>query len=118
MTEGLLDDYTLWSYAVRLFAQDTLGVKSQQNKPAWQVDNASRLSELSQRRKTAYASFAQGGSRESYRRVCKDARREIRTIMNTWWRDKAKAIQEAVDSKEPNALYAGQRAAKHLSQST
>ena len=31
------------------------------------------------------------------------------TIMNTWWRDKAKTIQEAVDSKEPNALYAGQR---------
>ena len=29
--------------------------------------------------------------------------------MNTWWRDKAKAIQEALDSKEPNALYAGQR---------
>ena len=27
MIEGLVDDYTLWSYAVRLFAQDALGAQ-------------------------------------------------------------------------------------------
>ena len=35
-----------------------------------------------------------------YRQVCKETRREIRKNMT-------KAIQEAVDGKEPNALYAG-----------
>ena len=105
--EGLLDECEFWSYGLRRFAEEQVGLPPVIKRPQWQLDNTARLGELSRMRLAAFEAYVNGGSKEAYRTTCKSARREIRSIMNCWWRNKAALIQEQVDNKEPHAVYAG-----------
>ncbi|CAE7255898.1 unnamed protein product, partial [Symbiodinium natans] len=88
-SDGLLDDYELWSHGVRIFAEEQVGVKRLVTRPQWQIDNSSRLEELSRKRLRAYEAFANGGPRDVYK-------------------------SEKVDNKEPHVVYAGQRELKEV----
>ncbi|CAE7264095.1 unnamed protein product [Symbiodinium sp. KB8] len=78
--EGLLDEYELWSYGLRRFAEEQVGLPPVVKRPQWQMDNIVRLGELSRLRLSAFDAFVNGGSKEAYRAMCKSARVPVSSV--------------------------------------
>ncbi|CAE7564241.1 CFDP2 [Symbiodinium natans] len=95
MVEGFFDEgYELFGYALRKVAHKCLGAVPVEGGPQWKLDNAPKLART------------KGGE---YKAACKKAKNQVQQLINTWWKEKAAAIQEAVDAKDPNYQFAGYR---------
>ena len=110
MAEGFFDEgYELFGYAVRKVASKCLGEVSRDPMPEWKKANADRLAELSIQKREAASKSPLGCQSKEYKRVCRDAKKEVRRILNTWWAAKAESIQQQVDAKDHNHQFAGYR---------
>ena len=77
--------------------------------PEWKRVNQGKLLELSQRKIEAAASSRLGHKSEAYKEACKVCKREVKKLINGWWCQKARAIQEPVDCKDHNYQFAAYR---------
>ena len=94
-----------WTAAVREAGEEVLGHKPNRTRPQWQTDNSQRIQQISDEKREAF----QSGDRERYRQACKTARRKMRAILNEWWNDQAKQIQEAEDRHDTKGVFDGVR---------
>ena len=75
-------------------------------RPAWQQDNAAEQEELSGRRQAAFQHKHESAqAARDHKQACSANSKRVTSILNQWWADKANAVQEAVDRKEPNHEY-------------
>ena len=103
--DGLFDEgYTLFGRAVRRVGASQLGVVPNYKQPQWKIDNQAKLLELSEHKRAVARKHAES---QEYKQACKYVKRETRRLINLWWTNKAKSIQEKVDAKEPNHQFAG-----------
>ena len=106
--EGLTDEYELWSHGLRRCAETSLGFVKANQRPQWQLDNQAALAALSCKKQEAFRRRNSGASAfQEYKEVCKDNRKQVRRILNTWWATQAEEIQQAVNRKDPNHQYQG-----------
>ena len=108
--EGILNNLSLWSKDVRSTAETVIGTQERKRRPQWQLDNAEELARLSKIKQEAFAQFQAHPEKETeYRRICRENRKQVQSILNQWWSTQAEAIQQAVNRKEPNHQYQGFR---------
>ena len=115
MSEGLFDEgYHIFGHALRVVGEKRLGVVPLQNAPEWKIQNHDRLCELSELKRAAAESSPEGVRSKQYKALSSRVKKETRAMLNKWWKDKAAAIQAAVDSKDHNYQFAGYRELRKL----
>ena len=92
---------------IRIVAEEVLP-KPENDRPAWQKENAERLKKLSRERQQAFFELQQQESAENrtiYRRVCKNNRREIRRMIAKWWDGRLKTMEKAAEHGDAKSLH-------------
>ena len=109
MSEGFFDEgYPLFGHAMRVGAKK-VGTVEGSALPEWKQVNQDRLAELSVLKKRTAQKAPQGVRSAEFKRVAAAAKKEVRQMINKWWREKAAYIQERVDAKDHNHQFAGYR---------
>lgn len=88
-------------------AEESVGYKRAQARPQWQEDNSKALDAIAKNKAAAYAKMQEAKRRiphkkaattkaaAAYRQAKKDARSEVRKILNDWWKGVADRMEEA-----------------------
>ena len=101
MSEGFFDEgYPLFGHAMRVVGAKKVGTVEGSALPEWKQVNQDRLAELSVLKKRTAQKAPQGVRSAEFKRVAAAAKKEVRQMINKWWREKAARIQERVDAKD------------------
>ena len=67
------------------------------------------LEQLSRDKREAAARSPLGFQSEEYKTACKMSKRVVKRLINQWWNEKARSIQEMVNAKDHNYQFAAYR---------
>jgi ribonuclease HI len=93
--------YGEWSQAVTTAAATTLGFKKQNNRPDWQLENQTRIKELTDAKRLAF----QANDHEAYKKVRNKCKTELRKMLNEWWAKQAEEMEESMDKHDLQGFY-------------
>ena len=94
---------------IREVAEEKLP-RPEQQRTAWQRENAERLKELSRERQAAWTDLRQRQAtetRRAYREVCKRNRRLVRRMVRRWWDQRLAEMEVAAEHGDAKTLHDG-----------
>jgi len=94
-----------WATIVRKSAEEVVGSKESVKKPQWQLDYQEEIKEIAQRKRAAFLS----GDKAAYKRARNKSKRDMKRLLNKWWRTKADEIEDAAIKHDTRAMYDGLR---------